>query len=89
MPQLPAVAPQHPSLSIAEDSIKHAALPAPPPAAALSQPLSGLTDQDLVPQRFVAREPLYTGGLQPLHGEDEKMNSIGKRLPWKSDAATN
>lgn len=39
---------QHPSLSIAEDSIKHAAFPAPP--AALSQTLSGLTDQDLVPQ---------------------------------------
>lgn len=66
----PGLAPPHPSLSVAEDSIKQAASPAPP--AALSQPLSGLTDQDLVPHRSVAGEPLYTGGCSLSTGRMRK-----------------
>lgn len=56
----PCVVHQHPPPSTAEDSIKHAAFPV--KTAALSQPLSGLTDQDLLAHQSVTRKPLYTGG---------------------------
>lgn len=48
--------------------------------AALAQPLSGLTDHDLLPREVCGPKTTVYRGLQPLHGEAEEMNSVGKKV---------